>query len=99
MKHAGAITLDAIEALLAELRDIAGLKERSRGVFYLRSKPFLHFHEDPSGIHADLRIDGDFVRFRAETKAERQVLLEQARRVAGSVTPATRAFGKTKAHP
>ena len=62
---------------------MAGLKERSRGVFYLHSKPFLHFHEDPAGIHADLRIDADFVRFRVQTRVEQRALLAEARRVAG----------------
>lgn len=82
MKHAGTATLDRLADLLASLRGVAGLKERSRGVFYRHSKPFLHFHDDPSGIHADLKIGDDFVRFRAETRFEQRALLAQARRVA-----------------
>ena len=79
MKHAGPATLDRLESLLAALRGVAALKERSRGVFYLGSKPFLHFHEDPASIYADLKIGGEFVRFRAETAAERHALLASVR--------------------
>lgn len=55
MKHAGPAALDALEPLLADLRTIAGLQERSRGVFYRKGRAFLHFHEDPKGLFADIR--------------------------------------------
>ena len=56
-----------------------GLVERSRGVFYRRSQAFLHFHEDPSGLHADVRINDEFERFRVETTTEREHLLDVVR--------------------
>ncbi len=59
MRHAGPAALDRLEPLLSELRTIAGLTERSRGVFYCRSRAFLHFHEDPAGLFADIRDGGD----------------------------------------
>jgi hypothetical protein len=52
MRHAGAAALDQLEPLLQQLRALPALKEKARGVFYLRSRAFLHFHEDPSGLHA-----------------------------------------------
>jgi hypothetical protein len=60
MKHAGADTLDRLEPLLAALRALpggaqAGLREKQRGVFYRRGQAFLHFHDDPAGLFADLR--------------------------------------------
>ena len=55
MKHAGDAALDQLEALLAKLRALPGPVEKKRGVFYLKSKAFLHFHEDPAGLVADLR--------------------------------------------
>ena len=67
MKHAGSDALDSLEPLLREIRQIPGLVEKSRGVFYRRSQAFLHFHEDPSGMHADVRLGADFERYRAET--------------------------------
>ncbi|MDP1631931.1 MAG: hypothetical protein Q8L66_10985 [Caulobacter sp.] len=75
MKHAGPAALDALEPLLTGLRALPGLKEARRGVFHHRSKAFLHFHEDPSGLHADLRRGEAFERFRVETDAERARLL------------------------
>jgi hypothetical protein len=56
MKHATASTLEELSALLERLRSIDGLVEKRPGVFYRRSKAFLHFHEDPSGIFVDLRL-------------------------------------------
>lgn len=55
MKHAGGAALDRLEPLLAEVRAARGLNEKSRGVFYLKGKAFLHFHEDPTGLYADVR--------------------------------------------
>jgi hypothetical protein len=75
MKHATAAVLDTIEPLLAQIRSRSDLREKSRGVFYYRSKAWLHFHEDPAGLFADLREGTDFTRFAASSAAERQVLL------------------------
>lgn len=85
MKHAGAAALDQLEPLLEQIRAIAGLKERSRGVFYLRSKAFLHFHEDPAGLFADLRTaDGrDFERLKVDEPEGQRALAEQAAARAG----------------
>jgi hypothetical protein len=78
MKHATAAALDRLEPLLAEIRKVEGLVEKSRGVFYRRSKAFLHFHEDPAGDHADVRgPDGEFERFKCETPQERMALLRR----------------------
>ena len=40
-----------------------GSSSARRGVFYRRSHAFLHFHEDPTGLHADVRFDEDFERY------------------------------------
>ncbi len=74
--------LDRLEGLLARLRGMEGLTEKARGVFYRKSRAALHFHEDPSGLHADLRLDdGDFERFRVETDQEQDALIERIERV------------------
>jgi len=54
MRHARPEDLDRIEPLLAQVRALGVLKEKSRGCFYLKSKGFLHFHEDPKGMFADI---------------------------------------------
>jgi len=75
MKHAGAATLEALAPLLADLRRRPRLREKKTGVFYLRSRAFLHFHEDPAGIFADVRLGEDFTRMRVTTLRERRALL------------------------
>lgn len=79
MKHAGAAALDRLEPLLARIRALGGLKETSRGVFYLKSKAFLHFHEDPAGLFADLRTadGGDFERLKVDEAAGARDLLDR----------------------
>lgn len=81
MKHATASALDRLEPLLADLRRIVGLKERSRGVFYHRGRAFLHFHEDPKGVFADLRAENgqDFDRFDVGVAAGSERLLAEIR--------------------
>jgi hypothetical protein len=70
VKHATAPALDRLEPLLTRLRRIEGLKEKSRGVFYVKSKAVLHFHEDPTGLFADFRSTGDWQRISMSTEAE-----------------------------
>ncbi len=83
MKHAGATALDRIEPLLGKIRAAGALREKSRGVFYLKSRAWLHFHEDPAGLFVDIRAkDGkDFDRLKLDATAEAEVL----RRVKGLV--------------
>jgi hypothetical protein len=78
MKHAGEEALDALEDLLAQIRQLEGLQEKKRGIFYRRSTAFLHFHEDPAGLFADLRVGDDFQRFSVNTKTERKRLVQSA---------------------
>ncbi len=78
MKHAGDEALDALEDLLVEIRKLEGLRERRRGAFYRRAAGFLHFHEDPAGLFADLKIGDRFERFPVGDRAERRLLLAQA---------------------
>ena len=75
MRHARSDALDQLESLLVELRRVPALTERSRGVFYLRSTAFLHFHEDPSGLFADVRAGDEFERLPVTTPEQRQALL------------------------
>lgn len=82
MRHATAAGLDELDDVLSELRGVDGLKEKARGVFYRGPRAFLHFHEDPSGLYADVRLDADFERMRVSTKAERKRLLSLVRAAA-----------------
>jgi hypothetical protein len=79
MRHVSAAALDELNDLLLELRHVDGLKEKKRGVFYRGSRAFLHFHEDSTGLYADVRIDAEFERMRVTTKAERKRLVSVVR--------------------
>ena len=80
MRHARPEDLDRIEPLLEEVRALAAagaLKEKKRGIFYLKSKSFLHFHEDPKGMFADVGLGDDFERFRVDEPAGAAALLQR----------------------
>ena len=80
MKHAGPLALDELEPILREIRklEIEGLIEKKRGTFYYRGNAMLHFHEDPAGFFADLKVDGDFTRLAVNTKREEAEFLRRA---------------------
>jgi hypothetical protein len=81
VRHARDEDLDRIEPLLAQLRSIDGLTEKSRGVFYRGSRACLHFHADGAATYADVRFTGDeFERTRTTTKAEQRALVAAVRR-------------------
>ena len=72
--------LDRLEGLLCEIRKRHPiLRERKRGAFYKGGQGWLHFHEDPAGLFADLKIGGGFTRLRVSTKAEQGTLLREVR--------------------
>jgi len=75
MKHASATALHGLAELLGQIRVKEGIKEKKLGIFYRKSKSFLHFHEDPAGLFADLRVGADFDRYPVNTKKEWEVLL------------------------
>jgi hypothetical protein len=85
VKHAGPSALDALEPLLERLRALGVLREKSRGIFYLKSRAFLHFHEDPSGLYADIRTpDGrDFDRLKVDCREAEAALIARASAAVG----------------
>ena len=78
MKHAGPDALDQLESILVEMRKLPGLRERKRGAFYLGPVGFLHFHEDPAGFFADLKIDREFIRLPVNSPKEIDALIRRA---------------------
>ncbi|MGO9807474.1 MAG: hypothetical protein ACLPKH_12275 [Rhodomicrobium sp.] len=69
------MALRGLTDLLEQIRRKEGLKEKKLGVFYRKSKAFLHFHEDPAGLFADLSVGKDFDRYPVNRKEEWKVLL------------------------
>jgi hypothetical protein len=77
MKHAGAQALEKLDSLLDQIRKQEGLKERRPGVFYRSSSAFLHFHEDPAGLFADVRLSADWERLPVNTRSQQRDLLSK----------------------
>jgi hypothetical protein len=81
MKHATVTALNGLTDLLDQIRAKEGIRERKLGVFYRKSKSLLHFHEDPTGVFADLSTGEIYERYPVNTKKERKVLLSAIDRV------------------
>jgi hypothetical protein len=77
MKHAGPSTFARIAPLLEELRSRPALRENRPGIFALKSRAFIHFHDDPSGIFADVRLAEKFVRMPVTSASEQSDFLER----------------------
>ena len=75
VKHAKAGALEALSDLLEMLRTRAALVEKRPGIFYLKGKAFLHFHEDRAGLYADLRRGSDWEHLPADSADERAQIL------------------------
>jgi hypothetical protein len=77
VKHAGDLALTELEPLIAQLRALPGLTEKKRGIFYRKSRAFLHFHEDPKGLFADVRnpATDDFDRYDITAAEGREALV------------------------
>jgi len=84
MKHAGEDALGTIEPILGEIRRLEGVRERKPGIFYRKSDAFVHFHEDPAGIFADVRQGREWLRLPVKTAAERRTLVRLVREIVGS---------------
>jgi hypothetical protein len=80
MKHAGPEALAGLAGLLTSLRARQELNERRPGIFYVKGRAFLHFHEDPAGVFADLREAQDWRRLRVNDPEDRARLIEEVDR-------------------
>ena len=78
MKHARPGALDQLEPILEEIRRLEGVREKKRGSFSCRSVGFLHFHEDPAGFFADLKVGDDYLRLPINSKAQTRIFLRRA---------------------
>lgn len=74
MKHAGDDALDALEDLLQSVRKYTQLREKKRGTFYRKSVAFLHFHEDPAGLFADLKAGDEWERLPVSSRTQQKAM-------------------------
>ena len=80
MIHATHAALDRLEPLLQKIRQFEVLKEKSRGIFYYRSTAFLHFHEDATGLFADIKIADNWCRYPVSSNGEQAALVNIIRK-------------------
>ena len=55
--------LDDLRDVLQEVRSWPGVEDRGGGTFYVRRKPFLHFHAGRDSRRADIRRPDGWVEF------------------------------------
>lgn len=80
MKHATPDSIITIEPLLERIRVMPGLVERKPGIYYRKSKAFLHFHEDKSLLFADVRLAGkEFQRHPVNSDKEQKDFISKIR--------------------
>ncbi|MGF1568917.1 MAG: hypothetical protein ACFCVD_12750 [Nodosilinea sp.] len=64
MKHADNETLAQLAPLLEQIRQrVPPLTEKGAGRFYLKAVALLHFHHDPAGLLADIKVNGNWQRY------------------------------------
>jgi hypothetical protein len=81
VRHAGKGASEVLGNLLESLRTRTGLVERRPGIFYLKGRAFLHFHEHRAGLFADLRHGSDWLRLPVNNTVERTNLLAAVDRI------------------
>ena len=87
VKHATEATLKEFSSLLARLDRIEGLKRKKLGVYYFRSKAFLHFHEEGRELYADLRTTRpEFERYLVTSKRSQELLIDSIEQYLGPIT-------------
>ena len=85
MKHASADSLRLLGPLIEQVRRFEQLREPTPGIFYRKGSAFLHFHEDPAGLFADVKLEGkEFTRLPVGTPGQQDALLTRVRRALAS---------------
>jgi hypothetical protein len=92
MAHCPYDKLADLEPVVDSVRGWPGIKEKSPGVFYLKSTPFLHFHEKDGARWADARDGKNWgepieVPFKATKAVREKFHKEVRRRYEGMVKP------------
>ena len=68
-------TLQCIAPLLEVLRAYPELREVRLTAFHLNGRDFIHFHDEPEGIFADVRLAKGRIRMPVSTRSEQAELL------------------------
>jgi hypothetical protein len=81
MGRATKATLQQLDPWLDEVRGLGidGLVEKANGAFYQRRVGILHFHEDPTGVAADVKVQGEWQRVPIDRAAGRRKVVQLLR--------------------
>jgi hypothetical protein len=83
-------TLERLQPLLSLLRDHPALREVRPAEFFLAGRDFLHFHEQPDGVVADVRVNAGRIQMPVTTPAQQAELLERIGDILESLAAHTR---------
>ena len=78
-------TLEALRPVLDVLRAHPALHEVRPAEFYLDERSFVHFHEEPEGVFADVLLTKGRLHMPASSVAEQGELLERVDQVLESL--------------
>jgi len=78
-------TLEALAPLLAVLRAHSALQEVRPATFHLDGRGFVHFHEGPEGVFADVLLAKGRVHMPVSSPAEQAELMERIDQVLESL--------------
>lgn len=75
-------TIDSLAGLYDEVRalGIDGLVVKANGAVYQKRNGILHFHEDATGVQADVKVEGVWRRVEANDAAGKRRILALLRR-------------------
>jgi hypothetical protein len=82
MARATKATLQELDPWLEVVRGLGihGLVEKANGAFYRGRVGILHFHEDDDGVHADVKVDGEWQRVQIDRGHGKRTVLALLRR-------------------
>jgi hypothetical protein len=74
MGRATKSTIEALAPLYEEVRAhcIPGLEIKANGAVYQKRNGILHFHEDATGVQADVKVNGEWQRIEVNAAAGRR---------------------------
>ncbi len=74
-------TIETLAPLLNVLRGYPVLQEVRPTVFHLGGRDFIHFHEEPDGLFADVRLSRGRLRLPVSTSPEQAELLDRIEQI------------------